>query len=136
MKSLRIILIVFSVFLTSLHVWSQTTPSKVLIVDGRIWNNWDTGMKYASVAGFMDGSTAVAVISGSYDNLESINIPGMQVGEISRALDAFYKDPNNMGISMVGAWQWIAKRSKGATSKELDEFATRLRNEAQSKVSR
>lgn len=134
--SRRIVLMFLVIFCTSLNAHAQFNTSKALIIDGRIWNNWDIGVKYASVAGFMDGSTAVSVISGSYNSLESFNIPGMNVGEISKALDAFYKDPENTGISMVGAWQWVAKKSKGATSIELDEFTDRLRKATQNTVTR
>jgi hypothetical protein len=136
MKISRIVLIMVAIFFTSLQAWAQSSPSKTLIIDGRIWNSWDTGVKYSSVAGFMDGSTAVGVISGSYSNLEALNIPGMNVGEISKALDDFYTDPKNIGISMVGAWQWIAKKSKGATLTELKEYADRLRKGTQAKVTR
>jgi hypothetical protein len=136
MKISRIILIVLAIFFASLHAWALPSPSKILIIDGRIWKNWDMAVKYASVAGFMDGSTAVGVISGSYSNLESFNIPGMNVGEISKALDDFYKNPANTGISMVGAWQWVAKKAKGANSTELEAFTDRLRDEAQSIVTR
>jgi hypothetical protein len=136
MKTSRIVLVVLAIFLASLHAWALSSPSKILIIDGRIWNNWDMAVKYASVAGFMDGSTAVGVISGSYSNLESFSIPGMNIGEISKALDDFYRNPANTEISMVGAWQWVAKKAKGATSTELEEFMGRLRNEAQPKVTR
>lgn len=136
MKISRIVMVVLAIFFASLHAWALSSPSKTLIIDGRIWNNWDTGVKYASVAGFMDGSTAVGVISGSYNNLDSFIIPGMNVGEISKALDDFYKNPTNTGISMVGAWQWVARKSKGATSIELEEFTDRLRKATQNTVTR
>ncbi|MDP2682422.1 MAG: hypothetical protein Q8P28_06405 [Deltaproteobacteria bacterium] len=75
-----------------------------------------------------------------YENKNSENVinkilEGLEVGqetnfklsEISAQIDMFYEDAANLNIPVIEAYRYVTKRTKGATSLELDNLAATLR---------
>ena len=100
--------------------------------NGRFWKAMGHTEKISYLVGFYDAIKAAraeaavglvitkGIIGESYDS-------ALILAEQETELDTFYKQGVNGPIAICVALQYVSKKAKGATSKELEEFLAKAR---------
>lgn len=111
-----------------------------LNVNGRYWNGLSVDAKATYIIAATEGMTeilsfvpkdcgcaldaaikAVTAVSGGHST---------SYMELVEGTDDFYKDPTNRAVPVIKALSYVTLKIKGASSKELDDLAAKLRKEA------
>jgi hypothetical protein len=117
-------------------------PDKIilekLMYNGHVWNDLDLQSKTMYIIGIEEGATLL-VDEMSVDVLEKNNTQstlialkriystGFQASDIVLEIDKFYEQPINIGIPIVEAYRHVLKKFNGASTDELVQNKTKLR---------
>lgn len=84
-------------------------------VNGRFWVILSDGQRLTFLGGWLDALTAV-----STESLKKYFPSGATPDEIVRAVSAFYADPLNARIPIMGAFEITTLRANGSTQAEVE----------------
>jgi hypothetical protein len=89
--------------------------------NGRFWNQIPADAKFGFVVGFCAAATGV------------LSCPAeAQFGEIEKAIDRFYQEPENLRLPVAVAIQTFARRLSGMSEANIQAFLESARKEAAS----
>jgi hypothetical protein len=117
--------------------------------DGRWWNQQSAGFRLLYILGFMDGMdlgsrfstpdgadllnaerSSVSDSRRTYKQRTEHYFAGVTVGQISDALDAFYRDHRNRSIEIADGFEIVLRSIKG---EEVDKLIAARRSSAAGK---
>jgi hypothetical protein len=129
-----------SVFLIGISC-AQDMPTMMktgVSMNGRFWDRLSLDGKMGYVVGVAEGigevpfrapkgcACAADALLDTMKALYGEKADALYV-ETVQEIDAFYKEPANKRIAVIGAMKYVAKKMSGATKQELDEYEAALR---------
>lgn len=96
--------------------------------NGRGYLKLDMQARVALLAGIDDGMVFLA--DEGIVPIEKVNrytVPGFYVSDFATQLNAFYKDTANIRIPVTYAYNYAARKSKGESPRDLENFLANLR---------
>jgi hypothetical protein len=101
------------------------------MVNGRAWNEFNAAMKAGYLIGLSEGSEVVAAFATAGKDKADLLPSVLNFGEISAALDLFYKEPTNAPVPVVFAVSYVKRKAEGASEAELKQLEADLRRKSQ-----
>ena len=133
MKRQRII--IFTVILTlfaglPLLAGDENDQKTSGLLNGRAWATLSRLAKDAYLAGLMDGVfIATKTLKAEQQPPEFTLSGNLALLEVARQIDLFYADPSHLPIPILWSFTYVVKKSRGATTAELDDYVASLRKQ-------
>jgi hypothetical protein len=112
-------------------VVSDPTMGTEGFINGRAWEKIDLQAQITYLAGVQEGAMFLVNREPSAHPEEFTwvlnNLWAGLTAEIAPQITAFYKDRSNIRVPVVYAFTYVAKKVKGASRKELDDYSAMLR---------
>ncbi len=126
----RVFALLFTFHFISSIAISQDKPIFPLdLLNGKNWNSKTAAEKMEYLTGFYEGLAIISTDGGSQclavqeDSKSSYY--GLLTYESTIAnVDVFFRKKANQLLPVIIALEYVAKKAKGATPKELDQFVT------------
>ncbi|HVN78510.1 MAG TPA: hypothetical protein VMW38_05885 [Terriglobia bacterium] len=124
-----IVILIFSAVLPLLAGDDGDQKSSGLL-NGRAWATLSRLAKDAYLAGLMDGVFITTKTLKAEQQPPEFTLSGnLALLEVARQIDLFYADPSHLPIPILWSFTYVAKKSRGATAAELDDYVADLRKQ-------
>lgn len=131
MKILNAILIILFLFTGSAISQIQKADNEEFYTygysNGKLWETFNKQEKILVLMGTEEGIAFVSEWTENNKPYEELSIQGFRMSDIVSEVDLFYSQRANIRVTVVAAYSYVIKKMKGATVKELDEYAASLR---------
>ena len=101
------------------------------MINGRAWREFHEAVKAGYLIGLSEGSEVVATVATGGTKKADLLPSKLNYGEISAALDLFYKERTNAPIPVALAVGYVKRKAEGASEAELKQIEAELRSKSQ-----
>ncbi len=141
MNKILMFLLLFPLSVICSPILAQDSLAKQIrtsgLLNGRAWEKVQYDDKTLFLAGLVDGITMFfdeyfIIAKNEKEEIKITkvfmeNVHQAQLNDIIQPIDAFYADRTNIRIPIAYAYKYVLMKIKGASPKELDEYASKLR---------
>lgn len=110
----------------------EVTSGAIHARNGRYWNRLSIQQKLAYLIGFQEAAEFIALttVTGPYEQFKEVHdryLGQSTFGEIIDSLDAFYAEPANRPLAIIGAMAWYQNKVNGCPAAQLQEQLEKMR---------